>query len=79
MRKVLGTSTGQGRSAGEYRVMKAGWERPFGYILIINLLNYISILHECFAFNARRACGICEGLVIVEPPVLFCRTVHRSP
>ncbi len=48
-------------------------------MLIINVLNYISMLHEYFAFTAKRACGVCEGLVIVEPPVLFCRTVQRSP
>ncbi|MFA0996085.1 MULTISPECIES: hypothetical protein [Pseudomonas syringae group] len=75
----MGTSTGQGRSAGEYRVMKAGWERPFGYMLIINLLNYINLLNEFFAFNGGPAFGICGGLMIVEPPVLFCRTVQRSP
>ncbi|GBH09575.1 hypothetical protein KPSA1_02975 [Pseudomonas syringae pv. actinidiae] len=42
-------------------------------------MNYIILLHECFAFTAWPACGICEGLMIVEPPVLFCRTVQRSP
>ncbi|MCR8717551.1 hypothetical protein NVV30_02425 [Pseudomonas syringae] len=75
----MGTSTGQGRSAGEYRVMKAGWERPFGYMLIMNLLNYIKLLNEYFAFKAGCICAACEGLMIVEPPVLFCRTVQRSP
>jgi hypothetical protein len=51
---------GKGRFAGEYRVMKRTCERPFGYMLIINLWNYILNIDALFAFNALRV-DRCKG------------------
>ncbi|BCS44937.1 hypothetical protein Pta6605_32680 [Pseudomonas amygdali pv. tabaci] len=57
LRKFWAPPQGKGRFAGEYRVMKRACERPFGYMLIIKILNYFYLLYVLYAFKALRTGG----------------------